>query len=79
MGRCRWFFFSHGINQADLAIKNPADGGVMVCSSKQSGIRQKTEPVLSERGELRCNRSHPKRRQIQAAQLEDAELSAAFL
>ena len=37
MGCCRWFFFSHGINQADLAIKNPADGGVMVCSSRGSG------------------------------------------
>jgi len=44
----RWFFFSHGIKQPDqatpvlipqeladqLAIKNPADGGVMVKGSR---------------------------------------------
>ena len=52
-----------------LAIKNPADGGVMTVKDKLV-IRLKIEPVLPERGERMCNRSPQKRRQTPIEQLE---------
>ena len=50
-----------------LAIKNPADGGVTV--KDKLVIRLKIEPVLPERGERMCNRSPQKRRQTPIEQL----------